>query len=116
MRTFLVHDVPGLSVRGEHAHRECHQFLLCVHGQVSVEVRGSTIEKTWLSEPSMGLYVPPMHWVSLDDFGDDSVLLVLASHPYDANDYIRDLEEFEALRSSVPLHRLSACPASAPNR
>jgi len=35
-RYFLVFDVPSKETRGEHAHRECHQFLLCVRGSCAV--------------------------------------------------------------------------------
>jgi hypothetical protein len=31
-RYFLIYQVPLVDVRGEHAHRECHQFLICVRG------------------------------------------------------------------------------------
>src|SRR2546421_3862172 len=35
-RFFLVYDVPSREVRGEHAHKTLHQFLICVHGSCSV--------------------------------------------------------------------------------
>ena len=96
-RTFLVYDVPDRSVRGEHAHKECHQFLVCVAGSVTVDVSGATSMTTPLWVPNRGLYVPPMHWVGLSDFSEDAVLLVLASHPYDPDDYIRDYEDFKEM-------------------
>ena len=33
-RYFMVFDVPGKDIRGEHAHRQCHQFLVCARGSV----------------------------------------------------------------------------------
>jgi mannose-6-phosphate isomerase-like protein (cupin superfamily) len=96
-RTFLVYDVPDRSVRGEHAHKECHQFLLCVAGRVTVDVSGSTLGAIRLTNPDRGLYVPPMHWVGLTDFSEGAVLLVLASHPYDQDDYIRDYDKFKEM-------------------
>ena len=33
-RYFLVYQVPLVEMRGEHAHRECHQVLVCVRGRI----------------------------------------------------------------------------------
>lgn len=94
-RSFLVHGVPSDKVRGEHAHRECHQFLIAAHGRLSVVVDdGSDRREVSLAEPSVGLYMPPGIWGIQYKFQPDTVLLVMASHAYDAGDYIRDYSEF----------------------
>ena len=31
---FLVFDAPSRKVRGEHAHKNLHQFLVCVKGEL----------------------------------------------------------------------------------
>jgi len=94
-RWFLVYDVPSREVRGEHAHRVCHQFLICVSGQVSVAVDdGEHRSEVLLDEPNLGLYVPPRVWASQFRYDSAAVLLVLASHPYDPADYIREYETF----------------------
>jgi acetyltransferase-like isoleucine patch superfamily enzyme len=94
-RYFLVFDVPGKDVRGEHAHRRCHQFLVCTRGSVSVVVDDGTItEEIRLDRPDVGIHVPPLVWAVQYKYSPDAVLLVLASDPYDPDDYIRDYEEF----------------------
>jgi UDP-2-acetamido-3-amino-2,3-dideoxy-glucuronate N-acetyltransferase len=94
-RWFLVYDVPSREVRGEHAHRVCHQFLICVAGQVNVAVDdGERRSEVLLDEPTLGVYVPPRVWASQYRYDDDAVLLVLASDPYDPDDYIREYETF----------------------
>lgn len=94
-RWFLVYDVPGREVRGEHAHRVCHQFLVCVAGKVSVAVDdGSKRTEVLLDSPAVGLYVPPRVWASEYRYEDGAVLLVLASHAYDPDDYIREYDTF----------------------
>lgn len=94
-RWFFVYDVPSREVRGEHAHRVCHQFLICVSGQVNVAVDdGSDRGEVALDAPTKGLYVPPRVWASQYRYDDDAVLLVLASHPYDPDDYIRQYDIF----------------------
>jgi UDP-2-acetamido-3-amino-2,3-dideoxy-glucuronate N-acetyltransferase len=100
-RFFVVHDVPSKHVRGEHAHRRCHQFLICVRGAVRVLVDDGTIsEEVVLSGPSLGLYVPPMIWSVQYKYSEDGTLLVFASDPYDPDDYIRDYEDFARLANS----------------
>ncbi len=94
-RYFVVFDVPGKDVRGEHAHRQCHQFLVSVRGSLAVVVDdGTSSEEIALDEPNLGLYVPPMVWTVQYKYSTDALLLVFASDHYDANDYIRDYEEF----------------------
>lgn len=97
-RFFLVHSVPSTESRGAHAHKECHQILLCVSGQVRAIVDdGKVRQEFMLDHPSKGLYMPPMIWGTQYEYSADAVLLVLASHPYDASDYIRDYAEFLSL-------------------
>jgi acetyltransferase-like isoleucine patch superfamily enzyme/dTDP-4-dehydrorhamnose 3,5-epimerase-like enzyme len=96
-RYFMVFDVPGKDVRGEHAHRQCHQFLVCARGSVSVVVDdGKASEEIVLDAPNLGLYVPPMVWAVQYKHSADALVLVFASDRYDPNDYIRDYDEFLA--------------------
>ncbi len=96
-RFFLVYGVPGREVRGEHAHRTCHQFLVCLHGSVHLLVDdGTQRADVELSSPSIGVYVPPLVWGSQFNYSPDAVLGVFASHPYDNDDYLRTYEEFIA--------------------
>lgn len=96
-RYFLVYDVPSKDTRGEHAHRECHQFLVCVHGSVTCIVDdGSARREFVLSEPYQGLYMPPMIWGTQYQYSPGAVLLVFASHRYDPKDYIREYSTFLA--------------------
>ena len=91
-RLFAVHHVPSETVRGSHAHRECSQFLICLAGEVSCLVDdGSAEEKIRLEGPHVGLHIPPMVWTTQSEYSHDAILLVLASHPYDFTDYVRDL-------------------------
>ncbi|MFT3714292.1 MAG: WxcM-like domain-containing protein [Archangium sp.] len=100
-RWFLVYGVPGNDVRGEHAHRECHQFLVCVRGAVTVMADDGTTREEWrLERPNLGLYLPPMTWGVQYRYSADATLLVFASHAYDAADYVRDYETFAKLKRS----------------
>lgn len=103
-RYFMVFDVPSKETRGEHAHRACHQFLICVRGSCAV-VADDGINRTevMLDAPDKGIYLPPMIWGVQYKYSADAVLLVFASHHYDASDYIRDYSEF--LNEVVKIHK-----------
>src|SRR5262249_20154195 len=97
-RMFAVFGVPSTRVRGEHAHRECHQALICSGGRVRVAAdEGGRLEGVVRARPDIGLYIPPKVWASQYAFTDDAVLVVLASHPYDPHDYVRDYREYRRL-------------------
>lgn len=99
-RYFLVYDVPGSEVRGEHAHIECHQFLVAAKGSLNVIVNdGKNREIFVLNKNTYGLYIPPHTWSVQYNYSSDSVLLVFASHLYQEKDYIRNWEDFLQLKS-----------------
>ena len=94
-RVFAVFGVPNREVRGEHAHRRCHQLLICLGGSVSVMVDDGVNRSTFvLDRPTLAAHLPPMIWASQYHYSADATLLVLASDPYDAEDYIRDYDTF----------------------
>lgn len=94
-RCFWVFGVPTKEVRGEHAHKTCHQFLICLAGKVNVLIDdGKNRFETVLNRPNLGLHIPPSVWGVQYKYSSDAILLVLASEPYDADDYIRDYQEF----------------------
>lgn len=94
-RIFMVHDVPNREVRGEHAHRVCHQLLICVRGQcLAVADDGRVRQEFLLDAPDRALYMPPHIWGTQYRYSSDALLVVLASHVYDPADYIRDYREF----------------------
>jgi len=95
LRYFITYQVPGSDVRGEHAHRECAQFLTCVKGACTVMVDDGLHRAEYrLDNPRLGVLVPPMVWAAEYDHTEDSVLVVFASHHYDPGDYLRDYPEF----------------------
>ena len=94
-RCFLVYGVPSSELRGAHAHRECHQFLIAIGGSVSVDVSDGHREAALtLDSPDIGLYMPPMTWGTQHNYSPTTTLLVLASHAYDPKDYIRNYADF----------------------
>lgn len=101
-RCFIVFNVPSQETRGEHAHKRCHQFLVCVKGSVRVLADdGKRREEFTLDSPSLGIHLPPMVWGTQYKYSSDAVLLVFASENYDADEYIRSYSEFlDAVRTA----------------
>jgi UDP-2-acetamido-3-amino-2,3-dideoxy-glucuronate N-acetyltransferase len=96
-RYFLVFNVPSEKTRGEHAHYQCQQFLVCVKGSCTVVVDdGKKRTEVLLDSPQDGIFIPPLVWGIQYKYSPDAVLLVFASEYYEAADYIRDYSEFIA--------------------
>ncbi len=97
-RVFSVH-VETAAHRGEHAHRLCNQFLICLTGRIEVICDDGTERKQILLDtPGRGLFVPAGIWAS-QDYADSSTLMVLCDQHYDKADYIRDYAEFQEYRA-----------------
>lgn len=108
-RYFVVLDVPGKELRGAHAHRKCKQLLVCLRGSLSlVADDGANRQEFELNSPELALHLPPMVWGIQYKFTSSAMLLVLASEPYEAEDYIRDYDEF--LRERAQLQRDKPAP------
>ncbi|MRR15273.1 MAG: isomerase [Deltaproteobacteria bacterium] len=101
-RYFLVFDVKSREIRGEHAHRTLHQFLVCIKGSCALVVDdGNNNQEILLDRPNIGVHLPPMVWGIQYKYSPDAVLLVLASDIYKADDYIRDYDEFLSVTKSI---------------
>lgn len=94
-RVFYSYDIPGGEDRGAHAHKECHQFIIAASGAFEVVLDDGVNKRTvQLNRPFWGLHVPPGIWASEQGFSSGSICLVLASHGYSEDDYIRDYDKF----------------------
>jgi len=101
-RYFAVFDVPSAELRGEHAHKRCQQFMICVHGSCRVLLDdGHRRCEVLLDRPDMAVFMPEMIWGTQYRYSRDSVLLVFASRPYEQEDYLRTYEEFLSERHRV---------------
>lgn len=94
-RVYYMYDTAEGVVRGGHAHKNLKQILICIHGSCKIRLDNGKEKKIIpLERPYEGLYVSSAMWREMYDFSPDSVLMVLASEPYDETDYIRSYDEF----------------------
>jgi len=99
-RYFAVYGVPSVELRGEHAHKQCQQFMICLHGSCRVLLDdGDRRCEITLDSPDMGIFMPEMIWGTQYRYSPDAVLLVFASRPYEAHDYLRNYDDFLAERA-----------------
>ena len=96
-RVYYLYDVPSDSHRGGHAHKECQALLIALSGSFTVKLYdGREWRKVLLNKPDKGLLIPTMVWRELEDFSSGAVCLVVASHNFSEDDYIRDIKKFES--------------------
>lgn len=94
-RVFYTYDIPGGESRGAHAHKKCHQFLVAASGSFEVVLDDGKNRRTvLLNRPFYGLHIPPGIWAAEQGFSSGAICLVLTSEGYDAEDYIRDYNEY----------------------
>lgn len=101
-RVFYLYDVPTAASRGAHAHRQQHQFLICLSGSFDVEIDDGTDRRVvHLNRPWKGLHVPPTIWAAEVNFDPGTLCLVLASDTFSEMDYIRGYDAFLASRQTI---------------
>jgi len=94
-RVYYICDVPHESLRGGHAHKELQQMIIAVSGSFDILLDdGVNKEMVTLNRSCIGLYVCSMIWREISNFSSGSVCLVLASLPYDEQDYFRNYSDF----------------------
>jgi hypothetical protein len=99
-RVFFLYDIVAGAARGGHAHRQLQQVYVAAMGSFRVVLDdGHERRDIELRQPHVGLYIPTMVWTELVDFAAGTIAVVLASHPYDESEYIRDYSEFNRART-----------------
>lgn len=98
-RTYWLYDVPGGECRGGHAYKENEEFIVALSGSFDVILDDGKEKKTFtLNRSYYGLYVPKGLWREMDNFSTNSLAMILSSTDYNANDYVRDYDEFQKLK------------------
>jgi hypothetical protein len=94
-RVYWIYQTPETVERGNHAHKNTLQLLICVRGKIRItlENRQRRIFEFLLDNPNQGLLIPNYYWRKLNFF-DEAICLCLSSSDYIEEDYIRDYQEF----------------------
>jgi len=96
-RVYWIYDVPGGEIRGGHAFKNQREFIVALSGSFDVVLHDGKAEtKFQLNRSYYGLYVPAMHWRSLENFSTNSIAMILADREYNIDEYIRDFDQFKS--------------------
>ena len=88
-RVYWIYGADG-RCRGGHRHAVTRQALIAIAGSVEIYLcDGASSKSIMLDRPEKCLIVEPEDWHKMT-FGANSILLVMASHCYDKDDYIDD--------------------------
>jgi dTDP-4-dehydrorhamnose 3,5-epimerase-like enzyme len=99
-RTYWIYDVPGGETRGSHAFKEQQEFIIALSGSFDVVLHDGENEKKFsLNRSYNGLYIPKMYWRKLENFSTNSLALIVSDKKYNAEDYIRDFQEFKLIKN-----------------
>jgi hypothetical protein len=102
-RIYYLYDVPGGAERGGHAHKDLQQLIVAASGCFDVVLDdGKNRKVVELNRPYYGLNIVPGIWREIINFSSGAICLVLASHKYDKEDYIRDYNQFIIFKNEDP--------------
>lgn len=94
-RLFYIYGADDISVRGHHSNKKSEFVIINVAGSAKIKLdNGKKQEIVTLDKPNMGVYIPKMMWKEMFDFSSDCVMLVISNELYDADEYIKDYQEF----------------------
>ena len=100
-RVYYLYDVPGGAYRGGHAHHELEQLLISVMGSFDVVLSdGKERKRVALNRAYHGLYIPRLIWREIENFSSGANCLVLASHPYEEKDYVREYNDYQSIKEA----------------
>ena len=98
-RIYYLYDIPGGEDRGAHAHKDLRQLIIAASGSFDIILDDGNVKRSiTLNRPYIGLLVVPGIWRELINFSSGAICMVLASHKYDENDYIRNYNEFKNIK------------------
>jgi len=87
-RIFFVADVPQGMRRGEHAHFQTQQYLICISGRVRIGLHnGTQLEEREIGQGE-SVFIDKMIWDYQDFLTGKDCIAVLCSTVYDPSDYI----------------------------
>lgn len=97
-RIYYLTGMSEETKRGEHAHLELNQFMLCLAGSFDIELdNGFKKQKITMTNNSKALIVRDLVWREMTNFTPNAVMLVLNDRVYSEDVVIRKYSVFKQL-------------------
>jgi hypothetical protein len=88
LRIFYIYGVDQ-SERGGHRHLKTRQAAICLQGSCKIYINNGQTEQVFtLDTPTVCLILEPEDWHTMSEFSSDAILMVIASEPFNKEDYI----------------------------
>ena len=82
-RTYWIYDVPAGELRGSHAFKKSHEFIIALSGSFDIILNDGNKEKKYsLNRSYNGVYVPNLLWRRLENCSTNSLALIVSSISY----------------------------------
>src|SRR5215469_12998092 len=94
VRLFYISGVPAGTSRGGHAHYRCNQYVICQSGRLQVVLADGVHERSFDLSAGQAILIESGVFATQTYLDADSASLVLCDHPFDADDYIDDMDAF----------------------
>ncbi len=94
-RVYWIYDLRAGETTISRACKNTDELIVTVSGSFDIVLdNGREIKRFSLNRPDYGLFVPKMTWMTMENFSNNALSLILASSSYDTDDYIYDYKEF----------------------
>ncbi len=101
-RVFFLNKLLSESIRGNHAHKELRQLIICTSGSFDIELDdGINKETISLMDDGKCLFIDGMVWRVMRNFSEECVVTVLCDREYEFDLVISDYDEFSKMTSHM---------------
>ena len=97
-RIFIINGNKN-SIRGEHAHKRCSQFLYPISGRIEINYISKFFKNKIVlnSNEKKGILIKPKTWLKIKFIDKNSILMVFCDREYEFTDYIEKFSDFKRL-------------------
>lgn len=101
-RMFWIADVPAAGIRGAHAHKRCHQFMICTAGRLTVEAFDGSEDRNLDLVAGQAVHIKPGIYAAERFIEPRTILTVLCDREHEAGDYLDDRQATAEFRRAFP--------------
>ena len=106
-RFFFLRGVKSGVIRGQQAHKNLKQLIVCLSGSFTIDLDSGLKKETFtMTSDCECLYLDGLVWREMRDFSTDAVMLVICDRKYENDEVIRDYIDFKKITDGVKVERI----------